>query len=112
MIDRIVADVSGVEGLREFLSDEARAMQAYLSLRNETWESPEGRDVNIGWIGCSTLVGRMRGMNDEPTSYWWWDHSGEVEPSEPEMAEFQSLMTLAGWRRKVPGEAVGPSYFS
>lgn len=112
LIDRIAADGAQVDGMRAFLSDEGRALQAYLSFRNEVWESPEGRDVCLGWIGCSTIVGRMRGLSDEPKAFWWMDHERGVEPSEVETAEFLSMMGQAGWRRKEPGERAGPDYFT
>lgn len=98
LIDQAYEELSSVEGLFNFLADENRAMEAYLTLRNRRWRSPSKADFFIGWITCSTLVARLRGLDDVPTAFWWRGHrQDQQEPTPEPMNAFLSLIALAGW---------------
>jgi hypothetical protein len=97
------------QSVADFLKDDKAALQAFLVLRDDHWFIPDGERFLIGSICYSTLLTRMRNVNEEHHKKLWWDAVYEKDGYDLELIEeFVAIMETAGWRREPFGTTFEP----
>jgi hypothetical protein len=88
----------------EFLKDDKAALQAFLVLRDDAWYMPDGERFLIGSICYSTLLTRIRSVDDEHHKKLWWDAVYDKDGYDLEViGEFVAIMEASGWKRETFG---------